>query len=176
MPYGQLLPAFPRLTLMRHPTRHTASGLLLAAAAGLALTLGGCAVPVADGYGYGYEGYGPAYPPAAYAVPAGPPVFYGEPPLMFGGPIWIDATRRPPPPPHWRGGPRWREDGHGAGPRRPDPDRWRQQQRPRERAPDVRPRPGAPWQGRPPSPPQGRESPPNRDMGHRSGLSPRDLP
>jgi len=157
---------------MQCPDRHTTPALLLTAAA-LTLVLGGCAVPVADGYGYEtYESYGPVYPPAAYGFPVGPPVIYGGPPAVFGGQIWIDSTRRQPPP-RWRDEPRWRENRHEHRrdfSRSDGDDRW--QQRPRERSPDTRQRPGPSWQGRQGGP-QDRQNPPNRDRG---GYNAREFP
>lgn len=170
-PHGQLVPLFTRLSLMHYSDRHATSVLLLTAAA-LALVLGGCAVPVTDGYGYeSYEGYGPAYPSAIYGTPVGPPVIYGGPPAVFGGQIWIDSTRRPPP--RWRDEPRWRENRHERRREfsRPDgDDRW-QQRRPHERSPDARQRPGPSWQER-----QDRQNPPNRDRGPRGGRDSREFP
>ena len=161
--HGQLVLLFTRLSLMQYLGRHATPALLLTVAA-LALMLGGCAVPVADGYGYEtYEGYGPAYPPTIY---------YGAPPAVFGGQIWIDSTRRQPPP-HWRDEPRWREHRHERRRdfSRPDgDDRW-QQRRPHERSPDTRQRPGPSWQGQ-----QDRQNPPSRDRGDRGGGITREFP
>lgn len=166
---------------MQYPAPHSTLRLLLAAS-GLALVLGGCAVPVAQGYGYEtYEGYGPAYPPpVTYGVPAGPPMIYGvPPPVMFGGQIWIDSIHRPPPPrwrdePRWRGEPRGREGGRD-GPWRHDRDhdqnRWRQ-----ERPPDARQRVNPPGQQAPRWNPPGREDHQNRDRGGRSDRDGRQFP
>lgn len=169
-----------RHTPMPYPVRHTMLFPLLAAA-GLALALAGCAVPVASDYGYSpYDGYGSAFPPpTTYVVPSGPPVVYGAPPVVLGGQIWFDSPPRPTP---WR----WRDDS----PRRHD---WR--------GPAPSPRPSAPppppraWQHdgdraprpwmRPPDPP--RASPPPQQgprrwpeggpPGHRGGgSSGRDFP
>ena len=95
-----------------------------------ALLMTGCAVPVADPYGYGgpaYPAY-PAYPPASYLSPAEPAYMYGAPPLFLGGQVWID-----PGPGRNRHG--WRDSDR----RSPD---WRQPQWPYHRpGNNTQPRP-----------------------------------
>lgn len=76
----------------------------------VALLLTGCAVPVADPYGYD----GPAYPSAPYVGPAEPAYLYGAPPVFLGGQVWIDSG----PARHRHG---WRDSGRRPVDRHPPP-------------------------------------------------------
>ncbi|WP_156914036.1 hypothetical protein [Comamonas badia] len=135
--------------------------LMAACGFAAALLAAGCAVPVADPYGYDAYGYGgPAYPPAPYISPAEPAYVYGAPPLFLGGQIWIDSghgrDRR-----GWRNPgrhrpdwqrPQWQHDrpGSNAQPRphehQRSPFAGEQGRRWRQFSPDTMPRPHA--QGR----------------------------
>lgn len=83
---------------------------MLGCALAAALLMTGCAVPVADPYGYD----DPMYPSAPYVSPAEPAYLYGAPPLFLGGQVWIDAG-----PANHRYG--WRDPGRR-------PPGWRQPQ------------------------------------------------
>ncbi|QXL85159.1 hypothetical protein [Comamonas sp. NLF-1-9] len=71
-----------------------------------ALLASACAVPVNDGYAYGYGydpygGYATTYPSTVYDP--GPAVVYGAPPVVFGSQIWLSSSERQ--------GRRWQRDG-----------------------------------------------------------------
>lgn len=133
---SQLSCPLARLKTMHHLDPHPLRRLLLlAAVTASAWVLGGCAVPVANGYGYdyGYGGYGPVYQEPMYGAP---PVVYGTPPVVLGGQIWIDSSRRDGPR-RWREAPRWRENQSDRN-WRDHRNQWQQQQHHlRERQPDA---------------------------------------
>ena len=148
-----------RLTVMSTPVTTTALRPLarLGATVGaLALLLtAGCAVPVAEPYGYGPDygyydyGYGPAYPAVPYVIPAPSTSIVLEGGYWSGGPRW----REPPPLRPGRPRPPWAHprppEGHAPGPRPPQarsPDgHWGP---PPARA-QGQAGPRGPWQGRP---------------------------
>lgn len=94
-----------RMTMTQVKTRTLSRRLVAAVLAAPVLLLAGCAVPVADTYGYdGYYGYDTAYPTGSYVVPASPWLYGGASIVLqnqywYGAPYYYGYPKPPPPPP-----------------------------------------------------------------------------